>query len=199
MSATAPSTQEGVGEDEAAVAAHAPGVAAGAAAHVLAHGSAAEDQRLDGEEGGVARHGDLGAAVEPGPVEQDGRLRQPGEVRGLADIEADPDGGLAVEGAVDLLGGGGGDGGAAPGGEATSTLMRSPPVRPPAVLRSTASGASPPAGLGKRTRPAPDWRRPASAVRPSAPRTKPRRTEPSVRGSQDGVRPLASIVQAPIS
>src|SRR6185437_14990103 len=78
-------------------------------------------------------------------------------------------------------------------------LRRSPPVRPPAVLRSTASGISPAAGLGKRTRPAPDWCRPASAVRPSAPRTKPRRTEPSVRGSQAGGRPLASIVQAPIA
>ena len=72
--------------------------------HVLAHGRAAEDQRLDGEKAGVAGEIDLGAAIEAGGVEQDGRLRQPGKAGARFQIDADADGAFPVACPVDLLG-----------------------------------------------------------------------------------------------
>ena len=82
-----------------------------------------------------------------------------------AEVELDADLGVAVARAIDLLGRGRGDGRPRRRrASVTSTSMRSPPVSPPAVLSSTASGGAPSPGLGKRTRAAPAWCRTPSAV-----------------------------------
>ena len=110
-SAMAPSSAKGIGEHERAVAADAPGVAAGAArtsspiaARPKIRVSTASRSRIAGER-------DLGAPIEPRLVEQDGRLRQPGEPGARRPASSSTrDLGLAVAGAIDLLGRGRGDG-----------------------------------------------------------------------------------------
>ena len=146
---------KGVGEHERAVAADPPGIAAGAAQHVLAHRRAAENQGLDGEQARVAGKRDLGAPIEPGLVEEDGGLRQPGEAGAGARSSLTPICGLAIAGAIDFLGRGVVTVASVPAPSVTAMSMRSPPVSPPAVLSSTASGGAPAPGLGKRTRAAP--------------------------------------------
>src|SRR5688500_2972236 len=63
--------------------------------------------------------------------------------------------------------------------------IRSPPVRPPAVLISTACGGWPGATLGKRIFAAPDWNRRSSRVAPSS-RLKRMREAPCVRCGRVG-------------
>src|SRR5581483_2512996 len=67
-----------------------------------------------------------------------------------------------------------------------SARMLSPPVSPPAMLSSTASGGAPASGLGNRTRAAPDWCSTPTSVAPPR-RANASRTEPCVRGSQERV------------
>ncbi len=87
----------------------------------LAHGDAAEDEGLEGEETGVGGHVDLQAALEPAAVEEDRLLRQPVERarRRRASRRVSIVGG-AAGGAVDALGGlrGGDERGAGAGREA---------------------------------------------------------------------------------
>src|SRR5688500_13885614 len=73
----------------------------------------------------------------------------------------------------------------------TETDMRSPPVRPPAELMSTACGGWPAATLGSLILAAPDWNRLSSRVRPSA-CLKAMRAAPFVLCSRPGVAAIAS-------
>ena len=197
-SATAPSSTEGVGEHQPAIAADAPDVAAGAAVHVLAHGRAAEDQGLDGEEGGVARQVDLGAPVEPGRSNRmvgcgSQARRAPAPRSSLTRMSA-----LAVARAIDLLGRRRGDG-------------QPRCLRPGVTLDVDAVAAREPArrveqhGLGRRAvrrawesaraRRRPDAARRARSARPGA-RTPAAPSLPSVAAK---TAPAASDATAPLA
>ena len=77
---------------------------------VLPHRRAAENQGLDGEQARIAGERDLGAPIEPRPVEENGGLRQPGQPRACGERKLDADLRLAIAGAIDLLRRRGGDG-----------------------------------------------------------------------------------------
>ena len=95
---------QAVGEDEAAAAADAPGIADRHVARDLAHGGAAEHDRFDGEQPGRRR--DVGGkrALQRRAVEEDGLLRQPVERRAIGDGEGGVDRGVAAAAPVDALG-----------------------------------------------------------------------------------------------
>ena len=107
---------QGIGPDEAPVAAQAPAVVEEAGGEALAPGMAAEDEHLGGQQAGTGGELDVEAAPQPGAVEEDGFLRQPFEGGAGFRPEARGDAGVGAEGAVELLGSGGAErgGGALP-------------------------------------------------------------------------------------
>ena len=168
------------------LAAHAPGVAAEPAMHVLAHGRAAEDQHLDGEEArrrpqGRPRCGDRSArhrtgwsaaAARRAARRLPDRCRREWRPRRRAPGRSSRRPPMVTVSEV-------------PSPSVTPMSSLSPPVSPPAVLSSTASGASLRLGLGKaRTqRRRPDAGRPEPCARSR--RWNARRSDPSDRGSHD--------------
>ena len=147
-----------VGEEQLSAAADAPAIGEEAGADRLAMRGAAEDDGFDEKQFGVRREVRLEPARQPSAVEEDRLLRQPVEARAFADGQAGRDLGRAA--------GRSGRSFRRPASSrrrgslspsVTSADMRSPPVRPPAVLISTACVGSPPKTSGSRTFAAPDW------------------------------------------
>ena len=80
---------DGFGEHQPAAAPQPPAVDEFALPHALAHRGAAEHHDFAQQERGAFRQIDIDPARHPRPVEQDGFLRQPGEVRAGRGLQGD--------------------------------------------------------------------------------------------------------------
>src|SRR5260221_7735131 len=95
---------EAIAPDEPVVAPQFPGIVDEPPRHALTRGDAPEDEDFSGQQDGVSRELDHGAAAQPGAIEQDRLRREVFEARPRADAQRDVDGGIRPGRTIDLLG-----------------------------------------------------------------------------------------------